>query len=196
MQQEIGPGEELCDSRYRCLPCAVQHMSRPQASEPMPMQQVASAAPAAAAPTTMDTKEMQSVQQQKTAQPATEHAEKEMDQQPVTGQAIRMNLLPELQLTGLISKVMKLAGYSMDQLRATVASPPCETFSLADASNISRGHYYRNHQDHTKPPRSAASCKTAQQAFKKQMAIEHDSLVRYPMESYIADKEAGHDYDF
>ena len=105
---------------------------------------------------------MQSVQQQKTTQPTTEHAEKEIDQQPVTGQAIQMNLLPELQLIGLISKVMKLAGYSMDQLRATVASPPCETVSLADASNISRGHSYRDHQDHTKPPRSAASCKTAQ----------------------------------
>ena len=28
------------------------------------------------------------------------------------------------------------------------------------------------------------------------MAIEHDNLVRYLMESYMADKEAGHGYDF
>ena len=112
------------------------------------------------------------------------------------GQAIQMNLLLELQLTGLVSKVTKLAGYSMYQLRAAVASSPCETFSLADASNISRGHYYRDHQDHTKPPRWTASCKTAEQAFTWQMAIEHDNLVRYLMVSYEADIEAGHHYVF
>ena len=164
-QQQQRQEEELCDIRYKCLPCAVQHTSsegrinRSQEAESRstPVQRVAAAE--RTTPATAETVKKEAVQQQdprKATQPATTkdvHVEEEIAQQPEAGQAIQMNLLPELQLTGLIAKVMKLAGYSMDQLRATVASPPCETFSLADASNISRGNYYRDHQDHTKPPR-------------------------------------------
>ena len=168
-----------CDSEFQCIPCDTTDTTvKPKVK---------------AVEATTEAKVNKQTSQQ-IPQPAGSPAEQ--TQELAAGQAVQMNLLPQLQMTGLISKVMAMAGYSMEQLRATVASPPCETFSLADASNISRGHFYRNHSMYTKPPRSRASCKTPEQVFKRQMAIDHDNLVKYLTESYMADKEEGYEYDF
>jgi hypothetical protein len=181
IQQRMKHAEEQirCDSEFQCIPCnATEATVKPEVK-----------AVEATTEAKVDGKASQQI-----PQPAGSPAEQEQELQ--AGQAVQMNLLPQLQMTGLISKVMAMAGHSMEQLRATVASPPCETFSLADASNISRGHFYRNHSMYTKPPRSRASCKTPEQVFKRQMAIDHDNLVKYLTESYMADKEEGYEYDF
>ena len=52
------------------------------------------------------------------------------------------------------------------------ASPPCQTFSPADSSNITRNNNFRDHDDPTKPP-------TSTNEGKARIAREHDALVKH-----------------
>jgi len=108
---------------------------------------------------------------------------------------ISMNLMPPRRKIGLIQEIMKRAGYSMDRLRSVMSSPPCETYSLADASNISRGWFYRDHSQPEKPPRSKESCVTAVHERMRQKAIDDDEMMRYLTESMLSDWEEGYVYD-
>ena len=45
------------------------------------------------------------------------------------------------------SRILTAAGVQWEELLLVWASPPCQTFSPADYSNISRGHAYRDHTD-------------------------------------------------
>ena len=47
----------------------------------------------------------------------------------------------------------RAAGITMSEVAAVLLSPPCETYSPADCSNITRGNNYRQHDDALKPPR-------------------------------------------
>ena len=61
----------------------------------------------------------------------------------------------------LIRRIMTILGQPMKKLSTVASSPPCETFSTADASNITRDNFHRDHSKKDKPPRSEESCKTA-----------------------------------
>ena len=58
----------------------------------------------------------------------------------------------------MIDHLCKQSGISKEQIGFVFASPPCETFSSADASNISRDNFHREHNDPTKPPRKLEGC--------------------------------------
>jgi hypothetical protein len=107
-----------------------------------------------------------------------------------------MDLMPESgQMHTMIQRVCKAAGIDIHKVVAIMASPPCETFSLADASNISIGNFYRDHSDPDKPPRSAASCKTQSDITKRRMAMRHDMLMKHLINSVLQDKKKGLNYE-
>lgn len=84
----------------------------------------------------------------------------------------------------MIQHICEQSGYAIERVRAVVSSPPCESFSLADASNISRDNHYREHGDPTKPPRLLESCKTERAMEKRKKAIKDDNMIRNLLESY------------
>jgi hypothetical protein len=98
----------------------------------------------------------------------------------------------------VIRDVCEQMGICTEDLLAVVSSPPCETFSHADASNIGlfpNDNYYRDHKDPDKPPRSWESCKDQAALDIRQKAIEHDKMVRNIIRSYTKDREQGWNYD-
>ena len=48
--------------------------------------------------------------------------------------------------------MLERAGLEWEDILVVWASPPCQTFSPADYSNITRGHAFRDHSDPNKPP--------------------------------------------
>jgi hypothetical protein len=95
----------------------------------------------------------------------------------------------------MIKTICDQLGIERDQVRCVVASPPCETFSPADASNISRGNNYRDHSDPDKPPRGVKSCHDPEDVIKRNKAVRHDQLVKNLVQSAIADRKRGYDYE-
>ena len=61
----------------------------------------------------------------------------------------------------LIRRIMAILGQPLKNLSTVASSPPCETFSAADASNVTRDNFHRDHSKKDKPPRSEESGKTA-----------------------------------
>lgn len=85
MQQD----EELCDSRYRCLPCTVQCTNRAQRAQSAPVQRVATAGRTTPTAAEMVEKTAQQQDSREAIQiAAAENVGKETAQQPVAGQAI------------------------------------------------------------------------------------------------------------
>lgn len=81
------------------------------------------------------------------------------------------------------------------RVRAFVASSPCKTFTLADASNLSRNWHTRDHSDTTKPPRTVGSCKTQKDWESRRKALNPDNLVRRLIKSFVGDRKAGFQYE-
>ena len=71
------------------------------------------------------------------------------------------------------------------------ASTPCETFSRADPSNITRGHHYRNHSNPEKPPKSDDLSD-----LKVQKAVDHDHFLPRLQQMVAADRQRGLQYNF
>ena len=67
----------------------------------------------------------------------------------------------------LLSQICAKAGIAQEDIVLAWASPPCETFSRANASNVTRGHHYRDAQDGYAPVQGA----------KGVVAKQHDRLV-------------------
>ena len=61
---------------------------------------------------------------------------------------------------------------------------PCETYSIADLSNVIRGNHYRDHPKKHKPPRRDAG-------KKRDTALAHDTLVRNIIQAWACDAEQG-----
>ena len=95
----------------------------------------------------------------------------------------------------LIRRIMEILGQPLKNLGTVAGSPPCETFSTADASNITRDNFHRDHSKKDKPPRSKESCKTPAAHQKRLKAIAHDHLVKQIVRSYIKDQRDGITYD-
>ena len=71
------------------------------------------------------------------------------------------------------------------------ASTPCETFSRADASNITRGHHHRDHSNPERPPKSD-DCRD----LKVLKAMEHDYFLPRLQMMVAADRQRGLSYNF
>jgi hypothetical protein len=94
----------------------------------------------------------------------------------------------------MIQAICDRLGIDINRVLCVCASPPCESFSHADASNISRGHYYRDHNDTTKPPRSLESCTRSGHYEKRLKAIKDDLMVKSLVDSMIEDRRQGMNY--
>jgi len=109
---------------------------------------------------------------------------------------VQMDLTPTKQeQETLLQRICKIAGLECKDVRAMLASPPCETFSTADASNISRDHFHRDHSNPDKPPRTMESCRNRQAVLKRERAIAHDLLVKQIVRSFVRDSSGGAKYD-
>jgi hypothetical protein len=92
-----------------------------------------------------------------------------------------MRLLMDLSDEGIDDIFKHICGFTrIDemQLAAVLASPPCETYSHADATNISRGYNFRDHSDPTKPARKLRKGASEQAVAKHNMAVRHDKMIQ------------------
>ena len=61
--------------------------------------------------------------------------------------------LSEYPTGDIISAICEELGLDSSEILLVWASPDCKTYSRADASNISRGNEYRNHNDPFRSPK-------------------------------------------
>jgi hypothetical protein len=87
----------------------------------------------------------------------------------------------------VIREVCEELGISLSQVLVVWASPPCETYTCLDWTNIWRGCNHRNHDDPLKPPRGDDSKYAAK-------ARLHDKMVTNLTESFIGDHKDGATY--
>ena len=105
-------------------------------------------------------------------------------------EAVRIIMdLSDEEMDDVLEAVCKAAGISREEVAAILSSPPCETYSHADATNITRDFFYRNHDDPEKGPRLAKEGDTAQAAAKREKAINHDNMIRRLTQQLIKFRE-------
>ena len=98
----------------------------------------------------------------------------------------------------IVDDVCRLIGTPKGQIAGVIPGLPCESFSHADASNMSQGNQYCHYRDHSnplKPPRSLASCTTQSHLEMRNKAIRDDNMCRNVLASYFADKKDGFSYE-
>ena len=93
--------------------------------------------------------------------------------------------------TTLVARVCASVGIDPAHVLLVWASTPCETFSRADASNISRGFHHRDHQDPERPPKSDDLTD-----LKVLKAVEHDRFLPRLQMMVAADRQRGLSYNF
>ena len=93
----------------------------------------------------------------------------------------------------LIKDICKKLGIKRSQLRAILASPPCNSYTRLDAVNIERGNNFREPKKPYPPRKCDGSLKSI---IKRQIAQEHDDMVSNLLDSILADKADGYSYDF
>ena len=103
--------------------------------------------------------------------------------------------LSKAEWKGMIRHACKAADIDIAHLALVVASPPCETLSPCDASNVTRGNEHKDHKDPERPPRRLSSCKKPEDFEKRAKAIAHDKMVENLVLSLLHDMENGADYD-
>ena len=77
----------------------------------------------------------------------------------------------------MLAEICEAAGINLKEVAAVFAGPPCETYSPADACNISRGNEYRNHADANKGPRGWSTVHCEADKLKRERAILHDNMI-------------------
>ena len=93
--------------------------------------------------------------------------------------------------TTLLQRICRALQFRPEDVLLVWASTPCETFSRADPSNISRGNHYRDHTHPERPPKSddLGDPKTLK-------AVEHDRFLPRLQSMVAADRQRGLDYNF
>ena len=86
----------------------------------------------------------------------------------------------------MIDRVCNRSGISKEQVGIV--------FSSADASNISRDNFHRDHDDPTKPPRKLEGCTNPAATAKRTKALPHDYMVKTMFQSFFKDKGEGYSY--
>ena len=80
--------------------------------------------------------------------------------------------------------VCRMTGVRTAQIAAQFAFVPCETYSIANYSNYTRGNHFREHEDPDKAPRKDGGDKADKAAL-------HDRLVQNVLQAWLTDREAG-----
>ena len=94
-------------------------------------------------------------------------------------EAVRVIMdLSDDEIDDVLEAVCTAAGISGEEVATILSSPPCETYSHADATNISRGFHYRDQDDPEKPPRAAKEGDTTQATTKREKAQNHDKMIQ------------------
>jgi len=93
--------------------------------------------------------------------------------------------------TTMVQRICRTIGMDPAQVLLVWASTPCETFSRADASNITRGHHHRDHSNPERPPKSD-DCRD----LKVLKAMEHDYFLPRLQMMVAADRQRGLSYNF
>ena len=96
---------------------------------------------------------------------------------------VPMNLLHVAPLD-LTADICRQAGIQPEDVAAKIGFVPCETYSIADLSNVTRGYHYRDHTKAHKPPRRDAG-------RKRDTALAHDTLVSNILQAWACDAEQG-----
>lgn len=93
----------------------------------------------------------------------------------------------------IIRSICREIGITLDQVRAVLASPCCNTFTKVDAINMEKGHHFR---EPVIPYRPREFDGTQESLDKGLMAREHDYMVQNLLASLLKDKAEGAEYDF
>lgn len=88
----------------------------------------------------------------------------------------------------MLQQICEAAGIRLEEVAVVLAGPPCETYSPAEARNISRGNEYRDHKDPQKGPRLWKSVRSEADRLKRKRAA-HDAMIKNMIESICAGKE-------
>jgi hypothetical protein len=132
------------------------------------------------------------------------YVEQAVDKEQAETLAIVANLLRDqsfvcldiAQSKDVLQEVCDRAGISVSTVAAVLLSPPCETFSVADATNQTRGNHYREHSETgLRPPRALSSCHSANDFAKRETAIKHDVMVQGLVESLTQRKSTGEEFE-
>jgi hypothetical protein len=96
----------------------------------------------------------------------------------------------------VVQQICDLLGISMEEIALVWASPPCETYTRLDASNISRSNHHRDHDTEHKEARAVADCYTPEDFKKRQKALDHDRLTAGVTEGFVEDNRGGEKYPY
>jgi len=96
---------------------------------------------------------------------------------------IQLDLL-DLDPQDMTAEICRRAGITQADVAAQMAPVPCETYSIAGRTNVSRGWHYRDHTQPHKPPRPDGSDKA-------HVAKQHDLLVSNILTAWKCDADAG-----
>ena len=89
----------------------------------------------------------------------------------------------------MLAEICEAAGINLKEVAAVFAGPPCETYSPADACNISRGNEYRNHADANKGPRGWSTVHCEADKLKRERAILHDNMITNVIRSIVEERK-------
>ena len=93
--------------------------------------------------------------------------------------------------TTLIQRICAAVDLDPTNVLLVWASTPCETFSKADPSNITRNNHHRDHGNPERPPKSGDLSD-----LKVLKAVEHDRFLPRLQMMVAADRQRGLDYNF
>ena len=84
----------------------------------------------------------------------------------------------------------------MEEILIVWASPPCESFTKLDATNVSRGNEHRDHETESKEPRTIESCHSEADFAKRTKAINDDRMVAGVNAGFLKDNRDGRMYEY
>ena len=101
-------------------------------------------------------------------------------------QTLKLDLM-ELGADTLMEEVCARAGYNLEDVVAIIASPPCHTYSVADASNQGKMPqcHFRDHNDPEHPPRKDGT-------WYAQVAKRADDLVKHILHAWHSMQQRGY----
>ena len=96
----------------------------------------------------------------------------------------------------IMCQICDILSIDMSEILFVWASPPCETFTKLDATNVTRGNEHRNHKSATREPRSTDTCHKAAHFVKRAKAILHDQLVTGVVQGFLEDNRHEQRYEY
>jgi transposase InsO family protein len=97
---------------------------------------------------------------------------------------LTFNLL-DVDPSDMTAEICRKAGISVGNVAGKLGFVPCETYSIADLSNVTRGFHYRDHDSATKHPRLDLG-------LERDKALAHDLLVSNILTAWACDRDAGY----